>query len=179
MNSKILFLSIIVCFATMTISAQEKSEKRDYYGVIGLEYSNLKSYDLDGGKRGMYGFSMAALRDKRIGLSFTATTNAGIVDWEWHSLMFRVGPNYSYFLSDNVILHAPFRAVIMESNYQDVGDIGKEGIYDSKWGWGLDLTPTISLKLWKISLGVGLNLMWLEGADKINTSISASLGFCF
>lgn len=126
MNLKVIFLSFIVSFATMTISAQETSERKDFYGMISLEYSNFKSYDSDGSKRGIYGLSVDALNNKHIGLSMDFATNLGIVDWEWQSLMFRVGPNYSYIISDNVTFYVPFQGVLINSNYQDFEDFGAD-----------------------------------------------------
>lgn len=91
--------------------------------------------------------------------------------------MFRVGPNYSYIISDNVTFYVPFQGVLINSNYQDFEDFGTDN-YD-RWDWGLDLTPTIALILGKIQFGVGLNIIWIEGVDKINTNISVDLGYCF
>lgn len=182
MKAKSLILICVMFFSSVSLFAQNSTtgtSEVDSYGVFSLGYSNLKSANGAEGttERGFYGWNVDAFRNKKLGFSAGMLMNHGIMDWEWASMLIRFGTNYSYFLSKNVTIYAPLRAVVVNSNYQDFEDI-KHDSYSDKWDWGADLTPTLAFRLGRIQIGAGVNFLWMKDADKIETNFEASIGIC-
>ena len=46
-----------------------------------------------------------------------------------------------------------------------------------EFNWGLDLTPSLALKLDKLVLSAGIQFNWMEGASKIGTAGMIGIGY--
>lgn len=128
--------------------------------------------------QGMYGFGINRLENKRIGISFSAKANYGLIDSDYASSLVKIGPNYSYALSDKLWLYVPLCANLIISNYPSYNKYGNEEL-EMDVNWGLDLTPSLALKFGEFIFSVGMQLSWTKGVSEIGTAGTIGIGLKF
>lgn len=95
---------------------------------------------------------------------------------ENNTLTCKLGPNYSVLISKEVFFYVPLYASLNWSSYS-VGS-GKTFKTKTKFQFGLELTPSIGVKLGKkVVLSAGIALGWSDGAKKIGTGFNVGLGY--
>lgn len=147
-------------------------------GEVLLFWDIQYTADLDYIDQGMYGFSMNRLENKRIGISVSAKVNYGLVDSDYASSLIKIGPNYSYALTDKLWFYAPLCANLIISNYPSYDKYGNEEL-EMDVNWGVDLTPSLAFKFSELILSVGMQLSWTKGANEIGTAGMIGVGFKF
>lgn len=118
------------------------------------------------------------------GINFCVGTNLGLVDSDFASTVFYVGPCYAYvFDNSNVIFTAAFDFVGVTSlskspeiSTTDKGNTYTSVKHDSKFSWGLALTPQIGINLDGITPYFGLDFQWSKDAKKIAIGFVVGIG---
>ena len=153
-------------------AGEENVSQSEVLGILGLHYAA----DLDYIDQGMYGYGFNVLKNKHIGVSFSINSDMGLVDSDYSSYLVKIGPNYSYAISDKLWFFAPLCVDLVWSNYPEYKSYNKKEI-KKEFNWGLDLTPALAFKLGKLVLSAGIQFNWMEGASKIGTAGMIGIGY--
>lgn len=140
------------------------------YSFYGLSYTA----DFDYAEYGTWsaGGHIFDIGSTGLGVSFASGTNFR----ENSTFVIKLGPNYSALISKDVVFYVPLYASLNWSNYS-VGS-GKTFKTKTKFQFGLELTPSIGVKLGKkVVLSAGIALGWSDGAKKIGTGFNVGLGY--
>lgn len=174
-----------------SISADKElySQKETTYKNLNdlLDFSNWGAFyraTFDDAGHGLYGLGGNVYSDYGIGFNIYLGANYGLVDSDYAGFTFYIGPCYGYNIG-NVLLSASIDFV---GQYMGQGKKQKEGTNnkgegykytgtDSKFTWGVALTPTVGIKLNKIMPYCGIDLMWDKEAKKINAGFIVGIGF--
>ena len=150
----------MLCFFS-TANAQF-TEKRNisisdmsYYGV---SYSaNVDYFD-----KGSYALTYQFFGEKGFGGTFSIGSNMGLIDIEYASTHFRVGPTYGYACTENLFVAIPLTFVGTFSN--------PSGSTGEKFEWGTAITPMIGIKLDKFRI--------YAGGDMVSSKFFKNPGWC-
>lgn len=152
-----------------------------------LDFSNYGAFyraAFDKAGHGLYGLGGNVYSDYGIGFNFFLGANYGLNDSDYAGFAFFVGPCYGYNIN-NVLLSVSFDFVgqYMGQGKKQMEGTNKKGEKykytgtDSKFTWGLALTPTIGVKLNKITPYCGIDLRWDKETKDINAGFIVGVGF--
>lgn len=148
-------------------------------------YSIMYRAAFEDAGHGIYGLGGPVFFPSGWGVNFYIGANYGLVDSDFASFAFYVGPSYGYvFDNSNVIFTASFDFVGVTSGTgksQKTGTNAKGNKYtyigsDDKFSWGLALTPQIGIKLGRITPYCGLDFQWSKDAKKVTTGFIIGIG---
>lgn len=173
----------------------------DYSNIKTQQYdvSDFSSYGVfyrasfDDAGKGFYGFEGTAFSDNGWGVNLLIGADIGLVDSDFTSFYFYLGPAYGYVIN-NIILSATFdfvgaysgqgkeiKTVTTTQNYgSHKGELisyDKEVPMDNKFNWGLSFCPKVGIKLGKILPYVGIDLNWMQATKKVEAGFVVGVGF--
>jgi len=110
--------------------------------------------------------------------------NYGLVDSDFASIYFIIGPAYGYVINKSIMLTASldFVGAYTSSSSPVVKTTDKGNSYTTKetdlhFSWGLSLTPRVIFKINKIKPFLGLDFQWNKDAKEITAGFYVGLGF--
>lgn len=142
------------------------------FSSYGVWYrSSFKAID-----KGHYGFGGRAFTsdsDQGWGFDLDLGFNFGIVDPA--NCLFLVGPAYGGVLNENTALSCglDFLGVYSTSTEKDENNKSKD---KNRFDWGFAATPTVTFKISKARLNLGIQAEWAKGSDEIQFGFMIGIG---
>lgn len=154
----------------------------DDFGSFGISYFST----FDNAGKGYYMFGGDFYANSGWGANLHFGFNYGLVDSDYAGSVFLIGPSYGH-VYNNVLVSASLDFVgtysgTGESEKTGTNNKGEEISYlgtDSKFNWGLALMPKAAIKWGKLTPWLGVNALWIKGADKIHLGFHVGIGFDF
>lgn len=154
--------------------------KASDFTLYGISYFST----FDNAGKGYYMFGGDVYSDSGWGGNLHFGFNYGLVDSDYAGGVFLIGPSYGHVYK-NVLVSASFDFMgAYSSNGKSVkygtNNKGEEISYlgtDDKFNWGFALMPKAAIKLGKLTPWLGVNALWIKGADKIQFGFHVGIGF--
>lgn len=161
-------------------SVGSKQPDLDDFSFYGIGYRAIFE---DAGK-GRYGFSVMALSSSGWGANFFLGADYGLAKKHFEGVCFYVGPSYGHAFG-NVLLTGSLDfvgAYVGQGEREQTGTNHKGETYTymgtkSEFGWGVAITPQVSIKLGKAIPYMGLDFDWAKGSDGIDVGFFVGVGF--
>ena len=188
-------LSLSQTAPSYTIWRQNNDDKSYIDSFVGEWYASWDfsySSTFEDADKGAYYFGGRFVSPSGWGGEWSVGANYGIIDSDYASIFFKLGPSYSVAISEKVLLNTSFcfdagisstptytekkwvESIIKPGYFAEV-DVKKGG--DTVFSWGLSLNPRLIFKVGKVYPQAGLTFVWSKDTKKINTGFVIALGF--
>lgn len=160
----------------------------EWYASWDFSYSST----FEDADKGAYYFGGRFVSPSGWGGEWNVGANYGIIDSDYASIFFKLGPSYSVAISEKVLFNTSFCFDVgvsstpeytvkefYDGHFAPPGgtwvDVKKGG--DTEFSWGLSLNPRLIFKVGKVYPQAGLTFVWSKDTKKINTGFVIALGF--
>ena len=149
-------------------------------GIGSYDISNFNNFQalynatfnaIDNGAYGLFGEAFAK---KGYGVAFGIETNMGIVDIEYSSVAFNLGPTYGIALNDKFALSCPLMLTV---SYTELDDDVRESQGVSSWAVGGRLIPKVIFKIKRFSASAGIPVYFDGSTQKFNVGGMIGIGY--
>ena len=157
----------------------------EWYASWDFSYSST----FEDADKGAYYFGGRFVSPSGWGGEWNVGANYGIIDSDYASIFFKLGPSYSVAISEKVLLNTSF---CFDADISSTPEYTVKEWHESHWGsswvdvkkggeevfsWGLSLNPRLIFKVGKVYPQAGLTFVWSKDTKKINTGFVIALGF--
>ena len=160
-----------------------------FFGESYVSYGVSYTSTFEDADKGAYYFESKFITSSGWGGEFGVGANYGIIDSDYASIFFKLGPSYSVAISEKVLLNTSF---CFDAGISSTPEYTVKEWHESHWGsswvdvkkggeevfsWGLSLNPRLIFKVGKVYPQAGLTFVWSKDTKKINTGFVIALGF--
>lgn len=148
--------------------SQETPEQLGSYGVFYFA-------DFKAAGKGYYGIKGDVWRPQNYwGVTFSLGTNLGLVETDYSSFYFAIGPTGIYHIVKPLYAVCPLR--FHGTIWTGKDDKRKD---TTKFSWGFDVAPGVVLAVKKWRFQAAVNLGWTKGVKKLGTGFEVGIGYDF
>lgn len=149
---------------------EDSQETPELLGSCGVFYLA----DFKGAGEGYYGIKADVWRPQNYwGVTFSIGANFGLVDKDYSSVYFALGPVGVYHITKPLYAVCPLR---FHGAVWTGKDSNQEG---SNFAWGFDAAPGVMVAVKKWCFQAAIDLGWTKGVKRLSTGFEVGIGYDF